>query len=77
MTIWEKKGRLEGLKLAYSGIVGHGAGTSNEFLVACPKLGMDLAIGVPYEDNDAGAVSVLYGTANGITMAVDPIVWTT
>jgi ornithine carbamoyltransferase len=47
MTIWEKKGRLAGLKLAYSGIVGHGAGTSNEFLVACPKLGMDLAIGVP------------------------------
>ena len=47
MTIWEKKGTLRGLKLAYSGIVGHGAGTSNEFLVACPKLGMDVAIGVP------------------------------
>jgi ornithine carbamoyltransferase len=47
MTIWEKKGTLRGLKLTYSGIVGHGAGTSNEFLVACPKLGMDVAIGVP------------------------------
>mgnify|MGYP001821485126 CR=1 FL=1 len=47
LTIWEKKGTLHGLKLAYSGIVGHGAGTSNEFLVACPKLGMDVAIGVP------------------------------
>lgn len=47
MTIWEKKGVLNGLKLAYTGIVGHGAGVINELSIVCPKMGMDVAIGVP------------------------------
>jgi len=54
MTIWEKKGTLNGLKLAYNGIVGHGAGTINELSIACTKLGMDVTIAVPekYDNMD-------------------------
>jgi len=46
-TMWEKKGKLEGLKIAYTGIWGHGSGTANEFAVVCPKLGIDFVVAVP------------------------------
>ena len=62
MTIWEKKGTLRGLRLAYSGVVGHGAGTSNEFLVACPKLEMDVTIGVPEKYDNMNPQVYAFGT---------------
>ena len=43
-TIYEHKGRLEGLKLCY---VGDGNNISNSLLHGCTKVGMDIAIASP------------------------------
>jgi ornithine carbamoyltransferase len=43
-TIKEKKGELEGLKLAYSGMT---RAMCHSLLVSCPKLGIDLAVAYP------------------------------
>ena len=52
LTIWEKKGRLDGLKLAYTGMIGSGGGTINEFAIVGPKLGMDIIMAVPAKYSD-------------------------
>jgi ornithine carbamoyltransferase len=44
LTIWEKKGDLKGLKLAY---VGDGNNVTVSLLFAATKLGMHIAIGTP------------------------------
>ena len=44
LTVLEKKGRLEGLKLAYSGMT---RALCHSLLLACPKLGMDIAVCYP------------------------------
>jgi len=44
LTILEKKGRLEGLKLVYCGMT---RGMCHDLLVGCPKVGMDVAIVYP------------------------------
>jgi ornithine carbamoyltransferase len=56
LTIWEKKGDLKGLKLAY---VGDGNNVTVSLLFAATKLGMHIAIGNPpgYE-SPAGAVEL-------------------
>jgi ornithine carbamoyltransferase len=43
-TIYERKGRLKGLKLAY---VGDGNNVANSLLHGCAKVGMDIAVGSP------------------------------
>ncbi|MEM4246228.1 MAG: ornithine carbamoyltransferase, partial [Candidatus Bathyarchaeia archaeon] len=43
-TIREKKGRLEGLKLAY---VGDGNNVCNSLIVGCSKVGMQVAVATP------------------------------
>ena len=43
-TILEKKGRLDGLKLTYCGMT---RALCHSLLLACPKLGMDIAIAYP------------------------------
>ena len=43
-TIAERKGRLEGLKLAY---VGDGNNMANSLLHGCAKVGMDIAVATP------------------------------
>lgn len=43
-TIYEHKGRLEGLKLAY---IGDGNNMAHSLLHGCPKVGMDIAIATP------------------------------
>jgi len=43
-TIYEHKGKLEGLKLAY---VGDGNNISNSLLYGCSKIGMDIAVATP------------------------------
>jgi ornithine carbamoyltransferase len=50
-TVWEKKGDLEGLKLAF---VGDGNNVCNSLLIGCSKLGLDIAVGCPkgYEPNE-------------------------
>ena len=54
-TIYEKKGRLSGLKLAY---VGDGNNVAHSLLYGCSKVGMDIVLGCPkgYEP-DASVVS--------------------
>jgi ornithine carbamoyltransferase len=43
-TVYERKGRLEGLKLAY---IGDGNNVANSLLHGCAKTGMDIAIATP------------------------------
>ena len=49
-TIYEKKGRLAGLKLAY---LGDGNNVANSLLYGCSKVGMDITLACPkgYEPN--------------------------
>lgn len=44
LTIWEIKGKLKGVKLAY---FGDGNNMANSLLLACAKAGMDIAIACP------------------------------
>lgn len=44
MTVYEHKGRLEGLKLAY---VGDGNNVAHSLLYACAKAGMDMSVATP------------------------------
>jgi ornithine carbamoyltransferase len=50
MTIWEKRKRLQGLKLAY---VGDGNNVCNSLLIGCSKMGLDITVACPhgYEPN--------------------------
>lgn len=52
MTVWEAKGRFEGLKLAY---VGDGNNVCHSLLLACPRVGMDIVVASPpgYEPHQA------------------------
>lgn len=43
-TIWEKKGRLPGLNLAY---VGDGNNVANSLLIGCAKMGLNLNVATP------------------------------
>ena len=50
MTIYEHKGKLEGLKMAY---IGDGNNMTHSLLYGCAKAGMDIAVATPkgYEPN--------------------------
>ena len=54
LTIWERKGRLKGVKLAYVG--DGGANTCHSLLVACSKLGVDIAVACPPQYGPMGEV---------------------
>lgn len=43
-TVWERKGRLEGLRLCYLGVPNN---ISNSLMLACPKVGMHLVVCSP------------------------------
>ena len=45
-TIWEKKGKLEGLKIAY---VGKGGNNASSLIMGAIKCGMDVAVATPSE----------------------------
>lgn len=49
-TIYEKKGALKGLKLAF---IGDGNNVAHSLLIGCSKVGMDISVGCPpgYEPN--------------------------
>lgn len=51
MTIIEKKGRIKGVKVAF---VGDGNNVCHSLMIACSKLGMDIAVATPkgYEPKD-------------------------
>lgn len=44
LTVWERKGRLDGLKLAYVGMT---RALCHALLLACPKVGMDFSVAYP------------------------------
>ncbi|MGI6706205.1 MAG: ornithine carbamoyltransferase [Clostridia bacterium] len=44
MTIYEKKGKLQGLKLAF---IGDGNNVANSLLIGCSKLGLHVSVGCP------------------------------
>lgn len=46
LTIYEKKGKLAGLKLAY---IGDGNNVAHSLMIACTKVGMDISIAAPRE----------------------------
>jgi ornithine carbamoyltransferase len=74
-TIWEKKGTLQGLKLAY---VGDGNNVAVSLLFAATKLGMHFAMGNPpgYDlPDEALTLARQYASESGsrITIARDPV----
>lgn len=61
MTVYEHKGRLEGLKLAY---VGDGNNVAHSLLYACAKAGMDMSVATP-KGYECAAEVVENATADG------------
>ncbi len=75
LTIYEKKGTLKGLKLAF---VGDGNNMAHSLMIGCSKLGIDVAIASPdgYKPNPIYiAWSVLNAEAHGskVTVCTDPL----
>lgn len=75
MTIYEHKGKLEGLKMAY---IGDGNNMTHSLLYGCAKAGMDIAVATPkgYEPNAEIVESAKEDaklTGSGITITYDPI----
>ena len=52
-TVWEKKGRLVDLKLAY---IGDGNNVANSLIMGCSKVNMDVAIASPHGYSPARSV---------------------
>ena len=81
-TIWERKGKLEGLKMAY---LGDGASNmANSLMMACKLAGMTFAIGAPEEfrprqaimDEDLGSGKVEWTTDPAAAMKDADFVYT-
>lgn len=75
MTIYEKKGALKGLKLAF---VGDGNNMAHSLMIGCSKLGIDVAIASPdgYKPNPTYvAWSVANAEKHGskVTICTDPL----
>ena len=75
LTIYEKKGTLKGLKLAF---VGDGNNMAHSLMIGCSKLGMDVAIASPdgYKPNPVyTAWSVANAERHGskVTICSDPL----
>ena len=75
LTIYEKKGTLKGLKLAF---VGDGNNMAHSLMIGCSKLGIDVAIASPdgYKPNPvytAWAVANAQAHASKVTVCTDPL----
>ena len=75
MTIYEKKGTLKGLKLAF---VGDGNNMAHSLMIGCSKLGLDVAIASPdgYKPNPvytAWAVANAEKHGSKVTICTDPL----
>lgn len=74
MTVYEHKGKLEGLKLAY---IGDGNNMTHSLLYGCAKAGMDISVATPkgYEPNEeivANAKEDAKQTGSHIVVTYDP-----
>ncbi|TRZ35794.1 ornithine carbamoyltransferase [Niallia circulans] len=75
LTILEVKGTLKGLKLAY---IGDGNNVAHSLLIACAKVGMDVAVATPpsYAPNEEiVSLAKSFAAASGSTVSIvnDPI----
>lgn len=75
MTVYEHKGKLEGLKMAY---IGDGNNMANSLLYGCAKAGMDISVATPkgYEPNAevvANAKEDAKQTGSNIVVTYDPV----
>jgi len=75
LTILEVKGTLKGLKLAY---IGDGNNVAHSLLIACAKVGMDVAVATPpsYAPNEEiVSLAKSFADASGSTISIvnDPI----
>ncbi len=75
MTVYEHKGRLEGLKLAY---IGDGNNMAHSLLYGCAKAGMEIAVATPhgYEPNAEiveNAKADAKQTGGRVVVTYDPI----
>ena len=75
MTVYEHKGKLEGLKLAY---IGDGNNMTHSLLYGCAKAGMDISVATPknYEPDAeivAGAKEDAKQTGSNIVVTYDPV----
>lgn len=69
-TVWEKKGKLEGLKIAY---VGKGSNNASSLITGAVKCGMEVAAAVPEEfplDKESLDDATQYGN---ITVVQNPV----
>lgn len=75
MTVYEHKGKLEGLKLAY---IGDGNNMTHSLLYGCAKAGMDISVATPknYEPDAeivANAKEDAKQTGSNIVVTYDPV----
>lgn len=69
-TIWEKTGKLEGLKLAY---VGKGTANAQSLIMGCIKSGMEICIATPHEYSVKEAVLDGVRQFGHITVTDNPV----
>lgn len=70
LTIYEKKGKLKGLKLAY---IGDGNNVAHSLMIACTKVGMDVSIASPqgyFPDESITALCEDFAKQSGANMLI-------
>lgn len=70
LTVYEKKGKLSGLKLAY---IGDGNNMAHSLMIACAKVGMDVSIAAPKEyfpSHDVTAMCEGFTEASGAKLVI-------
>ena len=70
LTVYEKKGKLAGLKLAY---IGDGNNMAHSLMIACTKVGMDVSIAAPKEyfpDSDVTAMCEEFAEISGAKLVI-------
>jgi len=70
LTVYEKKGKLAGLKLAY---IGDGNNMAHSLMIACTKVGMDVSIAAPKEyfpDSDVTAKCKEFAEVSGAKLVI-------
>jgi ornithine carbamoyltransferase len=70
MTIYEKKGKLEGLKLAY---IGDGNNVAHSLMIACTKVGLDISLACPngyYPDSHIISICESFAAKSGAKLVI-------
>ncbi|MBT2678190.1 ornithine carbamoyltransferase [Bacillus sp. ISL-35] len=70
MTIYEKKGKLEGLKLAY---IGDGNNVAHSLMIACTKVGIDISLACPngyYPDSQITSLCESFAAESGAKLVI-------